>query len=123
MRAVLDASAFIDNALYGRPHGVSVVEAPTLIDAEVLSVARRLELHTALGSAAASAIVDTWQRLTINRHGLHRLVPRIWELRPAITVSDAAYVALAEALGIPLVTTDRRLARAAECYCDVIVPT
>jgi predicted nucleic acid-binding protein len=37
---------------------------------------------------------------------------RIWELRDNHTPYDAAYVALAEALEAPLLTADRRLARA-----------
>lgn len=37
---------------------------------------------------------------------------RIWQLRDNLTAYDAAYVALAEALDAPLITTDGRLARA-----------
>jgi predicted nucleic acid-binding protein len=40
------------------------------------------------------------------------LTERIWELRENLTAYDAAYIALAEALDAPLVTTDARLARA-----------
>jgi predicted nucleic acid-binding protein len=40
------------------------------------------------------------------------LLPRIWELRHNLTAYDAAYVALAEALGAPLLTRDRRIAAA-----------
>jgi predicted nucleic acid-binding protein len=39
-------------------------------------------------------------------------VARIWELRENLTAADAVYVALAEALDVPLVTTDATLARA-----------
>lgn len=38
------------------------------------------------------------------------LLGRIWALRENVTAYDAAYVALAEALGVPLVTRDARLA-------------
>jgi predicted nucleic acid-binding protein len=41
------------------------------------------------------------------------LLPRVWQLRDSLTVYDAVYVALAEALDASLVTRDRRLANAA----------
>jgi predicted nucleic acid-binding protein len=37
----------------------------------------------------------------------------MWQLRGSLTAYDAAYVALAEALGAPLITCDRTLASAA----------
>jgi predicted nucleic acid-binding protein len=40
------------------------------------------------------------------------LMGRIWELKENLTAYDAANVALAEALGAPLVTMDTRLAQA-----------
>lgn len=39
-------------------------------------------------------------------------LPRIWELRNNLTPYDAAYVALAEALGATLVTCDANIADA-----------
>jgi len=39
-------------------------------------------------------------------------LPRIWSLRDNLTAYDAAYVALAESLPAPLLTCDRRLAKA-----------
>ena len=39
-------------------------------------------------------------------------IARIWELRHTVSAYDACYVAVAEALGCPLLTTDRRLAGA-----------
>lgn len=37
---------------------------------------------------------------------------RVWELRDNLTAYDACYVALAEVLDIPLLTSDVRIARA-----------
>ena len=47
------------------------------------------------------------------------LLPRVWELRSNLTVYDAVYVALAEALGAPLLTRDRRLAAAPGHHAQV----
>ena len=50
--------------------------------------------------------------LDLRRHPDDVLSSRIWELRANVTAYDAAYLALAEALRAPLLTTDGRLARA-----------
>ena len=46
--------------------------------------------------------------------------PRAWELRGNLTTYDAWYVALAEDLGSPLATLDRRLSRAAGPRCGFL---
>ena len=40
------------------------------------------------------------------------MLPRIWSWRANLTAYDAAYVALAEVVGGPLLTTDARLSKA-----------
>jgi predicted nucleic acid-binding protein len=45
--------------------------------------------------------------------------PAIWELRENVTVYDAAYLTLAEALGAPMLTADTRVAHAPRVSCDV----
>jgi predicted nucleic acid-binding protein len=47
----------------------------------------------------------------------------MWELRSNLSGYDAAYVAAAELLGVPLVCGDRRLASAPGLRCRVVVPT
>ena len=44
---------------------------------------------------------------------------RAYELRSNVAPYDATYIALAEGLSCPLVTPDRRLARAPGIRCDV----
>ena len=46
------------------------------------------------------------------RYGHQPLADRAWELRGDLTAYDATFVALAEALAVPLVTCDARLAGA-----------
>jgi len=50
-------------------------------------------------------------------------VTRIWELHPNVTSCDSAYVALAEALGAPLATLDRKLCRAPGPRCEFLQPS
>jgi predicted nucleic acid-binding protein len=55
----------------------------------------------------------------------HRpLLARCWEFRDNLTIYDAVYVALAEALDVTLHTGDGRLARASgpRCRIEVLLP-
>jgi predicted nucleic acid-binding protein len=47
----------------------------------------------------------------------------MWQLRHAVGAHDAAYVVLAEARQLTLVTADARLARTATSYCRVELTT
>ena len=122
---VLDASAALSalmNAGDARDVlGREQAHAPHLIDVEVVSGLRRLVLSKTLGAARASRLLTTWTRLGLTRYGAQGLLPRVWELRANLTVYDATYVALAEALGCGLVTADRKLAQAAGVRCPVTV--
>jgi predicted nucleic acid-binding protein len=60
---------------------------------------------------AADATSDL-AALAVTRYGHMPLLERVWELRMSLSAYDAAYVALAEVLEAPLVTTDAALARA-----------
>jgi predicted nucleic acid-binding protein len=57
--------------------------------------------------------------LDLERIGHSRLLARIWELQENLTPYDAAYVALAEAIGATLVTADKRLSRAPGPRCTI----
>jgi predicted nucleic acid-binding protein len=60
---------------------------------------------------AADARNDFAQRGLV-RYPHHPLAERMWALRHNLTAYDAAFVALAEELAVPLVTCDARLAAA-----------
>lgn len=88
------------------------LHAPHPLDLAVASVLRRtVAARTATAGSAAKALAVLLD-LPIRRHGHHELLHRIWQLRGNLTPYDAAYVALAEALDVPLVTFDGNLARA-----------
>lgn len=89
--------------------------APELVDLEVMSVLRRRALEQRRVVRAIEDLVE----LPLARAPHLPLLRRCWELRDNLTIYDAAYVALAEALEVPLVTADRRLSRAAGIRCPV----
>ena len=95
--------------------------APELIDLEVLSVLRRSERAGALNARRAALAVLDLRELPLDRVPHLPLVRRCWELLGNVTAYDAAYVALAETLGVPLLTADRRLAAAPGLSCVVEV--
>ena len=47
---------------------------------------------------------------------------RVWELRHNITSYDACYVALAEALRLPLATLDESLSKSKNVTCKFLTP-
>ena len=118
---VLDASAAVE-LLLNTPAGRRVssrladeteaIHAPYLIDIEVAQVLRRHVLHELLADTRAVWALDRWRDLDIERYPHAPLLDRVWQLRHNVSAYDAVYVALAEALSIPLVTGDGRLARA-----------
>jgi predicted nucleic acid-binding protein len=61
----------------------------------------------------------TWRICLLRRSSHQPFLHRIWELRHIVTPYDAAYIALAEALDVVLVTGDARLSRASGLHCDI----
>jgi len=95
--------------------------APELIDLEVLSVFRRQVKTASMTVARAQRALSSLADLPMRRASHRPLLQRCWELRQTVTAYDAAYIAIAEALGIALVTGDARLSRAPGVRCHVTV--
>lgn len=95
--------------------------APHVIDVEVFSVIRRERLRGALDDTAASQAVADLRDWPGERYGHRSLLERAWELRETVRGWDAVYVALAETLDAPLLTTDARLASASGPTCAIEV--
>jgi predicted nucleic acid-binding protein len=91
--------------------------APEIIDLEVMSVWRRTLTDKRRAALALADLTD----LPLRRAPHLALLPRCWELRHNLTPYDASYVALAEALEVPLLTADQRLARAPGIRCAIDV--
>lgn len=88
------------------------LHAPAHVDLEVMSALRRLVAAGRLTTPRATAAVEDFLDLPLVRHSLEPLVSRVWALHPQVSPYDAAYLALAEALGTGVLTCDGRLARA-----------
>ncbi len=123
---VIDASAFVVAVASSPAHASaaqflqhSALHAPAHFDVEVVSALRGLAKSGKFSTEGCLEALAILQDLRIEREAHGPLLERIWELRHNLTPYDAAYVALAEALGVPLVTGDRRLARAPGIRCRV----
>ncbi|MEM9301055.1 MAG: type II toxin-antitoxin system VapC family toxin [Pseudomonadota bacterium] len=127
---VVDASVIVDLLARFDPEPIealvlaprAVLAAPALIDIEALSAFRKLERLGAFPAGRAEGIVEAYRQVRIGRYEVHSLLDRIWRSRRRLTAYDATYVGLAEILGAPLVTRDRKLANAAADRVEVRVP-
>ena len=120
---VVDASIVVrllqnrrgDAALRERFSRERRLHAPALIDAEVTSALRGLLMTSKVAiritRERAGEMLDDYADLPIERHRLQPLQRRVLELRDNFTAYDAFYVALAEALDLPLLTDDGKFAR------------
>jgi predicted nucleic acid-binding protein len=119
MPAVVDASALVELLLQGeRAPAVALavrgteMTAPDVVNPEVLSVLRRMERTGDVRPERARQAVADLLDAPVRRYATLPLLPVVWELRGSVSAYDACYVALARALGCPLVTGDLRLTRA-----------
>lgn len=127
---VVDASAVLELLLRG-PRADDVgrlvlsrgetLAAPHLLDLEVAQVLRRVASRGLLAAPRASQAFDDLGAMPISRYDHLPLLPRVWALRQSLTAYDAAYLALAEAIGAPLVTCDAALGAAPGRTAEVIV--
>lgn len=126
---VVDASVVVDalcnvgsSSSLHRRVADEVLLAPDLLPVEVASALRGLNRGGELTDDALEAAAVDLSRLQVELYPTLPLIPRILALRQNVTAYDAAYVALASVFGCPLITHDRRLARAASGHCVVEVP-
>lgn len=104
--------------------GHQELAAPDLVDVETTAVLRRRWLAGTITDQRFEQAVDDLRDIPIARFPTLALMHRAFELRADVTAYDACYVALAEALDLPLCTTDRRLAHATgpSCVMQLMTP-
>lgn len=128
---VVDASVVVAGLLVAGPEGDAArdvlrsgpLHAPHLLDVEATSAVRRWVLSGRLTVEQARMPLQDLRDLAVDRHAHEPFLDRVLELRDALSAYDAVYVALAELLGAPLVTADRRIARAPGIRCAVSLVT
>jgi predicted nucleic acid-binding protein len=96
--------------------------APAHLTIEVLSVLRKHYLRGRLSATRAGKALGALQLLEFERVDISLLLDRIWELKENLSCYDAAYVAAAELLEVPLLTGDIRLTTAPGPRCQIITP-
>ena len=99
------------------------VAIPDLADVETISAFRKRLRAGLLSEPRCARAIRDLMSLPFPRFPASGLLERAFELRDTLSVYDAIYVALAEALGCELVTADARLARAPGVRCPVRVIT
>lgn len=129
--AVVDASTLVNALLPGsqgeQPRAamtaLSEIAAPEHLGIEVLSVLRRLASRQPDHAVPALTTARrTLAELHMTLVPLSVLHDRIWDLRDTLTVYDAAYLAAAEHLGVPLMTSDQALISCPSRQCPVTNP-
>ena len=116
---VVDASAMVATLVGGGTGATALRErqrgedahAPHLLDIEVMSAIRRLLAAGDLTPEPAERAVARLRAWPLRRHPHTALLGRVHDLRTSVSSYDAAYLALAEVVGAPLLTCDGRLAR------------
>ncbi|HTH05305.1 MAG TPA: type II toxin-antitoxin system VapC family toxin [Ilumatobacteraceae bacterium] len=123
---VVDASAIIDTldrsakAFALEPFLDDDLAAPDTLIPEVIRYYARMARAEARRALAESAVSDL-DAADIHYVPIWPYTQRIWELRQSVSAYDACYVAVAEALQCPLLTTDTRLAGANDVRVPIIV--
>ncbi len=97
------------------------LHAPHLLDGEIAQVIRRYAANGEIDGERGRLALEDLADFPLRRYPHDLLLPRIWSLRNNLTAYDAAYGALAEALGAPLSTCDKHLAASPGHHAEIIL--
>jgi predicted nucleic acid-binding protein len=130
LNIVVDSSVLVAALIDTGPNGLwaeklldgGSLHAPELVCAETTNILRRLERAKLISTSEANAAQDDLMQLNIELFSFEPFAERIWELRHNVTSYDAWYVAVAEALKLPLATLDEPLSRSNGVACGFLTP-
>lgn len=129
MNAVVDSSVLVAALVDSGPNGTWAEgilasgsrHSPELVQVETTNILRRLERAKDITPAEANGAQEDLMLLEIQLYSFEPFAARVWELRHNLTSYDAWYVAVAEALGLPLATLDMNLSRSRGPRCEFLV--
>jgi predicted nucleic acid-binding protein len=127
---VIDCSAMVELLAAGTEAGDAIadrlastqsVNAPYVLDGEVVSALLGLMRGQKITEREADAALSSYRAVPVETHDVLSLWSRIKILYANLSAYDAQYVALAEALGVPLITADARIKRSSAARCEIEV--
>jgi predicted nucleic acid-binding protein len=126
VKIVADASALVDflignmsSSLDRKEFKTSLVCAPDLIINESISALTRLLRNGIISNSLFSDSLEDLTFIPTKIISSRDLIKSIPSKLGHISAYDAAYVCLAENLQIPFYTTDAKLSKSAQKYCQV----
>ena len=97
----------------------SQIVSPDCLYSEVLAALRKMWLRKTISDQVFLEAVNDLKLMRIYTVDSVELLGRAYELRHNVGAYDAMYVALAEVLQCPLITSDVRLANAIGVRCEI----
>jgi predicted nucleic acid-binding protein len=95
--------------------------SPYVLDGKVISALLELIRGQKISEREADAALSSYRAFPVEQQDVLPLWPRLKSLHANLSACDAQYVALAEALHVPLITADARIKRSGVARCNVEV--